>query len=139
MPRLTCTVFLALCALVICGCGGGTSTIRSLRINQQLTANGPQFTATATYSDGKQVTPASVSWLAWTSGTFVSGQPHYRLTSSPYLPMCGSQCLGWTVVAIAPTDPNAPPSGPISLTVLQDLSSGKVSTEDGFVAATLQL
>jgi len=139
MPKLFWGLVLMLAVVVTSSCGGGTSAIRALQINQQLTASGTEFTATATYSDGKQVTPAPVSWIVWNSGTFLKGQPGYRLSSSPYVPLCGSQCLGWTLVVIAPADPNAPMSGPIPLAVFQDLISGKRSTEAGFVAATVQL
>jgi hypothetical protein len=139
MPRLIGASFLMFSVFLTISCGGGTPTLRSLQINQQSLSAGPEFTATATYSDGKQVTPASVSWVVWNTASFSTGQPHYQLTSSAYPPLCGAQCTGWTVVAIAPADPKASMSGPIPMTVFQDLISGKASSEGGFVAATMQL
>lgn len=140
MPRLIWASFLIFSALLISSCGGGgTPSLRSLQINQQSMPSGPEFIAAAIYSNGRQVTPASVSWVIWNYGSSSNGQPHYLLTSSPYSPLCGAQCAGWILVAIAPVDPNAPKYGPVPMTVWQDLISGKASTEAGFVAATMQL
>lgn len=142
MPRLYWATFLMFSAVIASGCGGGTPStpqIQSLQINQQSTVGGPAYTATATLNDGKQVNPASVSWVVWNYSSFSNGQPHYVLTSSPYPPVCGAQCTGWTLVAIAPADPNAPKNGRIPLSVFQDLISGKATSEAGFVAAIMQL
>ena len=143
MPRFLWAAFLMFSAVMASGCGGGTPgalQIRSLQINQQSTVGEPVYTATAILSDGKQVDPASVSWVVWNYGTSLIGQPHYLLTSSPYSPLlCGAQCAGWTLVAIAPADPNGPKNGPIPMSVFQDLISGKATAEAGFVATAMQL
>jgi hypothetical protein len=126
-------------ALALSNCGGGTPTLKSIEINQQFAISVPEFTASATYSNGKQVTPAAVSWILWPPGSFVVGEPRYQLTSSPFLPQCTAPGSAWTVAAIAPVDPHAPNSGSIPDNVFTDLVSGKTSSEGGFVATTVQI
>jgi hypothetical protein len=48
--------------------------------------------------------------------------------------------LSYTVIAVTPTDPNAPTTGAIPAQVFNDLVLARTSTvEDGFVSATAQL
>jgi hypothetical protein len=132
-------LFFTSAVLTSCGGGGGTrATLKSISINQQFATSFPKFTATGTYSDGRQVSSLAVSWIQWSYASFVSGQPQYRLEPSAFLPQCAGAGSAWTVVAIAPADPHAPSSGTIPTNVFEDLLSGTTTTEGGFVAATVQ-
>jgi len=122
---------------MLSSCGGGTSTLQSITINQQ-SAPSPQFNATGTYGNGSQVTPLPVSWINWSFASFIMGQPRYRLTTSAFS-FCTQSGSAWTVAAIAPTDPHAPTSGTIDVNVFKDLVTGKTQVEGGFVAATVQV
>jgi hypothetical protein len=126
-------------AVLMSSCGGGSGTLHSIRINQQSGSGMPQFTATGSYSNGSQVTPLPASWIVWSFGSFISGQPHYRLTAAPFSPCSVSGPGAWTVAAIAPTDPHAANNGSIPMSVFGDLISGKTSAEGGFVGATMQV
>lgn len=138
MLRVAWPSILFFTAAFLTSCGAENGKLESIRINRQPGA-AAQFTATGIYSSGRQVTPLAVSWMTWDYATFVANQPNYRLTSSPYVPQCSGSGTGWTLAAFRPIDPSAPASGPIPASVLQDLVSGKASTESGFVATTLQV
>jgi hypothetical protein len=78
------------------------------------------------------VDPLPVSWYVVPQATAAV----YTLTSQPFDIACQT---GSSVIALAPTDPNAPNSGTIPSQVFQDLIiNHTVSEEGGFIASTAQ-
>jgi hypothetical protein len=71
--------------------------------------------------------PASYSLV---SGSYIAGHCLQDTNQSP---------LNYTVIALTPTDPNAPSTGAIPAQVFDDLVIARTtSTEGGFVSATAQ-
>jgi hypothetical protein len=123
----------ALLAAALC-CGGSnrqlqTITAKSTGMTQL------QFTATGLFS----ASPASVSPLpvSWWEGPALLDPPFvYTLSSQPYSIECRTDN---SVIAIAPTDPNAPATGSIPAQVFEALVSTETGTaEGGFVASAPQ-
>ena len=119
---------------VALSCGGSNRQLESITINRSgLTQL--QFTATGTFS----TSPASVSPLAvfWWTGPALLHPPFvYTLSSQPYNIACQT---GDSVIAIAPTSPNAPVSGTIPIQVFEVLMFTQTGTEEGgFVASAPQ-
>jgi uncharacterized lipoprotein len=60
---------IVLAAVAICtmlsSCGSSSSTLQSLTIHEQVATDFPQFKATGTLSNGKQVGSLAVSWLSF--------------------------------------------------------------------------
>jgi hypothetical protein len=94
-----------------------------------------QFSAAGTFSASPtSVNPLPVSWYVIPAG---DDPPFgYTLTSQPFATSCRTGAL---VIALAPTDPNAPTTGSIPTQVFQDLVLAHTTTaEGGFVASSPQ-
>jgi hypothetical protein len=137
----------ALLLLSITGCTAGSDrALQSISISPN-TGSGAaaSYTATGTFSSPPlSVTPLSVSWLVMGPGLDPPG-PGYTLTPGAFLAQRCSQvesksATNYVVVAYAPTNPNAPSSGPMPAQVFQDLvTAHTMASEGGFVAATATL
>lgn len=118
------------------GCGSGNSN--GGRQLQSISLNGTgmiqlQYTATGTFNTSPaMVNPLPVSWYT------VDLSPSavaYTLTSEPFQVSCQDSLL----VAVAPSDPNAPTTGTIPGQVYQDLVIAHTATaEGGFIASNPQ-
>ncbi|HTS34904.1 MAG TPA: hypothetical protein VMH04_04470 [Candidatus Solibacter sp.] len=132
---LSATILLVV--LWVAACGTGTRQLQSITISSGGNIN-MQYTATGNFNkDPRTVSPLPVSWYVVSSNvspSVVEPIYNYVLTTEPYsLNPCS---LTDTVIALAPTDPNAPSSGAIPGNVYQDLVvTQSVSKEGGFVAA----
>jgi hypothetical protein len=130
--------------LVISACGANRQ-LQSISISPSI-GTGPDvaYTATGTFNRAPiTVTPVSASWYvlpdvdpppamySLSGGTFVAARcplnnPQFAAT--------------FTVVALAPANPDAPRSGVVPSQVMQDLVYNRTRTiEGGFVAATAKL
>lgn len=104
---------LLLAASLAVNCGGGSNNrqLQSIAINAVGNCCEVALTATGTYNaPPTTVTPLPTSWYIQdpTGG--------YQLTTQPFVIDCASRLPGNTVTAVAPVDPDAPASGPISTT-----------------------
>lgn len=112
MKPVWASFLLILPAFLLIACGGNSRQLQSITITR--TANGQQiqFVATGTFSaPPTTVTPLPVDW---TLGLMAPPPPtyDYTLTTQPYVYDCANAgAYSLPVVAFAPTDPNAPPSG----------------------------
>ena len=97
----------------------------------------PQYIATGTYSHGKQLFFAPVSWF-FSANTVIDPAPSYSLTTTPFAVPCQTSGT-YLVVAFAPQSPTAPSSGTLPANVWYDLVTGRVQSEGGFVAGTTKL
>jgi len=115
-------------------CGGSNRQLQSITTNHSGITQ-LQFTATGTFS----TSPASVSSLPvfWWTGPAILHPPYaYTLSSQPYNVACQT---GDSVIAIAPTSPNAPTSGTIPGQVFEVLVSTQTGAQEGgFVASAPQ-
>ena len=103
-----------------------TGVIEGNMIQLQFVAAGA-FNASPTAVD-----PLPVRWYVVPQATAAV----YTLTSQPFDIACQT---GSSVIALAPTDPNAPKSGTIPSKVFQDLViDHTVSEEGGFIASIAQ-
>lgn len=114
------------------GCGsGGARHLQSITLTQTSINNGQgaQFVATGTFSaPPTTVTPLPVDW---TNQLMAPPPPiyNYTLTTQPYVVNCttaGPQAV--QVLAFAPPDPNAPPSGTSKTVVTSTLMEGCVAS-----------
>ena len=120
MPRASVLLLLAVAALTLSCGSGGDRHLQSITLTQTAIQNGEadQFVATGTFSAPPiTVTPLPVDW---TNGLMAPPPPTftYTLTTQPYVVNCtvvGPEAL--PVVAFAPPDPNAPPSGTSKIVV----------------------
>jgi hypothetical protein len=128
-PILSVSIFL----LITLGCG---SIHRQL---QSIATDGVgmiqfQFTAVGSFD----MSPTTVNSLP-VSWYLVSQSPppaNYTLTSQPFVTQCQTFAV---VIAVAPSNPNAPSSGTIPSHVFQDLVIAHTTTsEGGFVASSPQ-
>jgi hypothetical protein len=128
-PILTVSLFL----LTALGCGSSNRQLQSIA-TAGVGMIQFQFTAVGTFS----MSPTTVNSLP-VSWYLVSQSPppaNYTLTSQPFVTQCQTFAV---VVAVAPTNPNAPTSGTIPNQVFQDLVIAHTTTsEGGFVASTPQ-
>lgn len=130
---ISAILFVSISLLPLLGCGSSSRQLQSITtdavgmIQFQFTAAG-NFNASPT-----TVHPLPVSWF------LVSQNPppaDYTLTSQPFATACQSFAV---VIAIAPTNPNAPSSGTIPSQVFQDLVVAHTTTsEGGFVVSSPQ-
>jgi hypothetical protein len=130
---LSASLFLALTL----GCGTSNRQLQSIAINTTGAIEGNmiqlQFVAAGTFNASPTaVNPLPVSWYVVPHDTTAV----YTLTSQPLTMMCQT---GSSVIALAPTNPNAPSSGTIPSQVFQDLViNHTIAEEGGFVASTAQ-
>lgn len=136
---------LLLSAGTLSGCGGGPRRqLQSITVSPQsaVAQNGqsPQFTATGQFNTAPtSVTPLAVSFVVRGPGFDLAG-PGYSLSTQPASFPCIIPGTTVLVIAIAPVDPNAPPSGPMPSQIFQDLVVNHVTTsEGGFLAGIAQL
>src|SRR5581483_2293294 len=100
--------------------------------------------ATGTYSASPvTVEPVAVSWFIMGPAIDPPG-PGYSLAPGKYTPIRCNQATPYTahytVIAVAPSNPKAPPSGPMDSQVFSDLVIHHTRTlEAGFVAGTAKL
>ena len=133
-------------AAVLSGCGGSMNRqLVSISISPTTGTGAPvTYTATGTYSDSPvTVTPVAVSWFVMGPAIDPPG-PGYALAPGKYTSVRCSQAspyaATYTVIAVAPSNPNAPDSGPMDSQVFSDLVIHHTkTTEGGFVAATASL
>ena len=128
--------------LAVSACGGNvTRQLQSITIAR---ASGTQvnFTAAGMFTAAPVTeSPLAVSW--YLMGPAIDPPPaNYVLVGTPYHPArCvqapGSPSVTYTVIALAPVDPNAPLSGSMPYKVFDDLVIAHSKTaEGGFIAAT---
>jgi hypothetical protein len=132
-------LFASFLLLAMSGCGSSRQ-LQSIAITPTGAIEGNmielQFVAAGSFN----VSPTSVNPLpvAWYVVPQVTNDFNltYNLTSQPFSMMCQT---GSSVIALAPTDPNAPSSGNIPSQVFQDLVvNHTITMEGGFVASTAQ-
>jgi hypothetical protein len=120
LTRLLLSILLIAMAWLTLSCGSSSRHLQSITLTQTAINNGQmdQFVATGTFSaPPTTVTPLPVDW---TNG-LMAPPPQtvsYTLTTQPYVVNCtvvGPEAL--PVVAFAPPDPNAPPSGTSKIVV----------------------
>ena len=141
MKKFSASIIAAFCAelflSVTLGCGSSNSN----RQLQSIATSGTgmiqiQFTAAGTFSASPtSENPLPVSWYVIPAG---EDPPFgYTLTSQAFATSCQTGAL---VIALAPTNPNAPSSGLIPTQVFQDLVLDHTTTsEGGFVASSPQI
>jgi hypothetical protein len=119
------------------GCGQSSRELQSIMITRP-GGSGTEsiLNASGTFSRSPtNVSPLPVSWYAVGPG-LPQPSPVYSLTSQSFVLGCGA---GIVAVALAPTAPNAPTSGPVPSQVFQDLVlNHTLSTESGYVSATIR-
>jgi len=139
--RVVAGLMLAL-PLAISACGGSaTRLLQSITITR---ANGTQINFTAAGMFTAAPVTESLLPVAWyLMGPAIDPPPaSYALVSAPYHPARCVQAPGppsvtYTVIALAPVDPNAPLSGSMPYQVFDDLVIAHTKTaEGGFIAAT---
>ena len=136
MGKLKNALTFSILSVVLTGCGS-SNKLQSISINQAA-ATAPKFVATGSFTNGTVISALPVSWVIRGPGIDQTGTG-YSLSTSPFFPVCVISGASYTVVAMAPVDPHAPTSGSVPTTVWDDLVSGKVTSEDGFVGTTAQL
>jgi hypothetical protein len=132
---------------IFAGCSGTNTphVLQSISITPA-SASGPgsSFTAIGSFSGAPTtVSPLPVSWLLM-GPAIDPPPPGYTLVDGSYV---ASHCvqttnqspLNYTVIALAPVDPNAPMSGTIPSQVFEDLVIARTTTtEGGYISATAQ-
>jgi hypothetical protein len=129
--RLILSVSLFL--LTTLGCGNSSRHLQSIATSG-VGMTQFQFTAVGTFS----MSPTTVNSLpvSWYLASQTPSPANYTLTSQPFVTQCQTLAV---VIAVAPTNPNAPSSGTIPSQVFQDLVVAHTATsEGGFVASTPQ-
>jgi hypothetical protein len=104
------------------------------------------YTATGKFNTApERVTPLSVSWYLMGPAIDPPG-PGYKLEKGSFRPeRCmaaaqGPAALKYTVIALAPANPDAPRSGSMPFKVFEDLVIQHTrAEEDGFLAGTASL
>lgn len=126
--------------LVMLACGSSNRQLQSLTITPTGAIEGNmiqlRFVAAGTFNASPTtVNPLPVSWYVVPQEA-EDVNLSYNLTSQPFSLMCQT---GSSVIALAPTDPNAPSSGTIPSQVFTDLvTTHTITMEGGFVASTAQ-
>jgi hypothetical protein len=126
-------------ALLLSGCGNDRQ-LQSIMVSpsSMTAAHNAQVTFTASGQFNMapmSVTPLRVSWMEFGPGIDqVSTADNYTLTDQPFTTTCFVPGT-FTVVALAPIDPGASPSGSVPQQAFNDLVSGHAMAEGGFVAA----
>lgn len=119
------------------GCGSSSRQLQSVAINNVGNTVQLELTATGTFNQPPAtVTPLPVNWFIMPPGLLPLPTPpaDYVLSSQPFATACAT---GYTAIALAPTNPNAPSTGPISTQVFEDLVVTRTtSTDGGFMVAT---
>ncbi len=120
------------------GCGSSSSRqLQSVAINNAGNTAQLQLTATGTFNQSPAtVTPLPVDWFIMPPGLAPLPAPpeDYVLSSQPYATACAT---GFTAIALAPTNPKAPSTGPLSAQVFEDLVVTRTTSEEGgFIVAT---
>ena len=130
-------------AFAISGCGSGRR-LESISVTPSSAANVKVATQAAFTAAGQfnmspmTANPVRVSWRATGPGIHPSGVNSYSLTDQPFMFTCFVPGT-FTLIAYAPTNPNAATDGTVPAQVYQDLvTSHSMSAEGGFVAATAQ-
>jgi len=120
--------FFLLCLAASLSIGCGSSSNRQLQsIAIQATVNGEdiQFVATGTFSaPPTTVSPLAVSW------SYAPPPPDYTLTAQPFLYSCAHPQTAGPIVAMAPSDPNAPNTGSM-FTTNMIINSGPIPCPSG--------
>jgi len=128
--------------LAVSACGGSvTRQLESITI-ARASGTPVNFTASGTFTAAPVTeNPLPVSW--YLMGPAIDPPPaDYVLVGDPYHPARCLQAsdapsLTYTVIAIAPVNPNAPLSGSLPYQVFDDLVIAHTKTaEGGFIAAT---
>jgi hypothetical protein len=140
------TVVLALVSILTgCSAGPADRQLVSISISPNTATGAPvSYTATGTFSDSPvTVTPVAVSWFIMGPAIDPPG-PGYALAPGKFSPERCSQgtpyAATYTIVAVAPSNPKAPNSGPMDSQVFSDLVIQHTKTiEDGFIADTAKL
>jgi hypothetical protein len=133
LATLCASLFLA----ATLGCGSNNRQLQSIAVNNSGAIEGNmiqlQFAAAGTFNASPTtINPLPVSWYVVPQDTTAV----YTLTSQPFSMSCQT---GSSVIALAPTDPNAPSSGTVPNQVFQDLViNHTVTAEGGFVASAAQ-
>jgi hypothetical protein len=118
-------------------CGSSNRQLQSIAINTTGAIEGNmiqlQFVASGMFNASPTtVNPLPASWYVVPQDT----APIYTLTSQPFKMMCKT---GASVIALAPTDTNAPSSGAIPSQVFDDLViNHTIAAEGGFIASPPQ-
>jgi hypothetical protein len=143
-PSFAASALILTCALS--GCSGANRQLQSLSISA-VTAVGvsTDFSAVGAFTASPTpVDPLPASWYLFGPG-LDPPPPAYTLVSGAFDPQRCSQVQAgstttYTVVALAPADPDAPSSGSVPNQVFQDLVLTRSRTsEGGFIAATTKL
>lgn len=127
-------------ALTTAGCARGTPRVlESISVAPKtVTAQNAQatFTATGHYNTDPTTVPSlPVSWVVMGPAGDPPG-PGYALSATPLTAQCRARAT-YTVVAYAPTNPDAPSSGSMPSSVFSALVLEQSTTsDDGFVAGT---
>jgi hypothetical protein len=136
---------LAPIALLV-GCSGGMNRqLESISVSPATGSGAPvSYKATGTFtSSPTTVTPLAVSWFMMGPAIDPPG-PEYMLTKGDFTAWRCRQAnpvaSTYTIIAVAPADPNAPNSGSMPSQVFSDLVIQHTkSSEGGFVAGTAKL
>jgi len=137
MGKLTATLFTSVLSFLSISCGS-SNRLQSISISDNTTGPEPLYMASGTFTNGGNVSSLPVSWFIFGPGIDPPGTG-YSLSAAPFLPVCVIGGDTYMIVAIAPADPHAPQSGPVPANVWNDLVSGKLKSESGFVGATVQM
>jgi hypothetical protein len=110
---------LVLAAAITLACGGSNRQLQSITINGVTNGQQIQYTATGTFSASPTtVSPLPISW------SFAPPPPQYTLTTQPFVFHCEvAGPYASPLIAMAPSDPNAPSSGSISTTKMISASA----------------
>ncbi len=113
MNRFCATILLLLVTSVTLACGGSGSSRQLQSITIAQTTNGQQikFVATGNFSSSP-VTVTAIP-VEWSVQLMAPPPQQYTLTTQPFSFECASSGAV-PIVAYAPSDPSAPPSGPWS-------------------------
>lgn len=136
MGKLKIALSFSVLAFVLTSCGSSNS-LQSISISQTATTAALEFGATGTFTDGRVISALPVSWVILGPGVDPPGTG-YTLSGAPFFPICVMSGASYTVVAIAPADPNAPGSGSVPTSVWNDVVLGTVKSEGGFVGTSAQ-
>lgn len=114
MNRLWAPFSLVILAGLALACGSGNGRqLQSITISQ--TANGEQLLLVATGTFSKPPITVTPLPVFWSFGLIAPPPPTYDLSTQPYVLDCtGSPTFPSPAAALAPTNPNAPISGPWS-------------------------
>jgi hypothetical protein len=112
MTRFWAFIVLLSAAYLTLACGSSASDrqLQSITINAAVEGDVFEFVATGTFSASPvTVSPLPVSW------SFAPPPGEYTLTAQPFTVQCP---VPSPVIAMAPSDPNAPSSGSTSAVVM---------------------